>query len=662
MQPPLVVEQVDLAPSLALGLGLPVPRSSVGRVLPQILEELPLRDQLRLLHQNALQLSRLVQDTNQDYEKDVGWEQFRVAVRSHSSWLKLVQEGNTSEVLLNMGQKVLKQYLQALVSMSEALSRQLGRYDMYSVVVGLLLVLQLLVLLLLSLPESLSGAALVDVPLQCVLSLGFFLSSLLLGAVHVCVCTSSHMGFLCSVHWSLPLSAIGLMGALCCVNAVMTLRRLRPAERHAKPLSSGAWSFSELDLVLLCGTLGHALLLGSSSFVEEEHQIWYFLLNTLCLALFQDVCRRYFRERPESLGLASCNADLPNPGDPRDFGVSAERGLALATPPFTLICCRLLRALNQTGIQWAHLPDLGHWLNSSEHQGVLSLLSALCLALIFFLVQRKCSVVSKVALALGLMGVYCYRAAIGNVSLPWHRAHRHASKGTVEARFVYVFVLGLLFSGTRDLLRSQFGSLRAQGSLRALRSRGLWEVYAGLVLTVALLLRAHNLPVLCWSLLTQTLMSQCVWSALKYDAAQVTIMHAWFGQAAFYYQGNSNNIGTVDISVGFVGLDRYMEAPAVLLTALSTYAGPVLWGAHLLCYLSYSRCPSAVSHASFCLGLLRSIPCVVFMVLITVLRYHLFIWSVFSPKLLYEAIHLLITAGLVLVYSATETRPGLDED
>ncbi len=28
-------------------------------------------------------------------------------------------------------------------------------------------------------------------------------------------------------------------------------------------------------------------------------------------------------------------------------------------------------------------------------------------------------------------------------------------------------------------------------------------------------------------------------------------------------QGNSNNIGTVDISVGFVGLESYVEAPAI---------------------------------------------------------------------------------------------------
>lgn len=137
LERPLLVEQVDLAPTLALGLGLPVSQNSVGRVLPQVLEELPLRDQLRLLHLNGHQLSGLLRDTLPQYQKDPGWEQFRVAEKAHGSWVKLYLEGNTSEVLQNVGQKVLKQYLQALASMSASLSRQLGRYDMYSMVVGL---------------------------------------------------------------------------------------------------------------------------------------------------------------------------------------------------------------------------------------------------------------------------------------------------------------------------------------------------------------------------------------------------------------------------------------------------------------------------------------------------------------------------------------------
>lgn len=418
--------------------------------------------------------------------------------------------------------------------------------------------------------------------------------------------------------------------------------------------SSGSeWSLSELDVLLLAGTVGHTLSLASSSFVEEEHQIWYFLLNTLCLAVFQDVCRKYFRERRDSLDeddLLLPSKDSHPSGKPKSE-IYSEKWLALATPPFTLLCCRLLRSLNQTGVQWAHLPDVGHWLNSSEHKTVLSLLAAVCLVLIYFLVQRRCSWVSKVALALGLLGVYSYRAAVGNVSFPWQHATRNTSKGTVEARFVYVFILGILFSGTKDLLRSQIMTADAK-----LKSSGLWEIYSGLVLLVSLLFRAHNLPVLCGCLLIQTLMAQFIWKRLHYDSAQTTIMHYWFGQAFFYFQGNSNNIATVDISVGFVGLESYIEAPAIFLTALSTYAGPLLWACHLVCYLSSEkdRSPVAVSHGCYCLALLRSVPAAAYIVLVTVLRYHLFIWSVFSPKLLYESMHLLLTAAVCLVFNAME--------
>lgn len=80
--------------------------------------------------------SHLLSDT------DAGFEQFRVAEKAHGNWMKLYLEGNTSEVLSNMGKKVLKQYLEALAAMSSALSKQLGKYDMYSMIAGMVFVFQ----------------------------------------------------------------------------------------------------------------------------------------------------------------------------------------------------------------------------------------------------------------------------------------------------------------------------------------------------------------------------------------------------------------------------------------------------------------------------------------------------------------------------------------
>ncbi|KAM4639675.1 GPI ethanolamine phosphate transferase 2 isoform 5-T5 [Amazona ochrocephala] len=604
---------------------------------------------------------------------DPGYEHFKIAEKSHANWIKLYLEGNNSEILLNLGKKVLKQYLEALKTLSSSLSKQVAQYDMYSMMVGTVIILEVLLLLLLSIPKALSSRAEFEVPLSPPLfSLLFYLVCLMLCAVHVIVCTSAEsLCYFCSMSWFTAVGVMMLISALMCGILSAIAKTFDNSRLPVKNpvLSSSSWS--EIDVLILAGTVGHVLSLGASSFVEEEHQTWYFLINTLCLVLCQELCRNNFllkeydpqhsttvkQNSEEASGYK--NIDIPAADSSKlsktstsdEFVRGSDKWVSLASPWIILICCRLLRSLNQTGVQWAHRPDFGHWLTSSEHKSELSFLAAVSLLMIFFLVQRRCSLVSKIAMALGLLGIYSYRAAIGNVIFPWQHGSKDISKGITEARFVYIFVLGIVFSGTKDLLKSQVIS-----SDSGVKSTGLWEVYSGLVLLAALLFRPHNLPVLVFCLLIQTMMTKYIWRPLKFGAAQITIMHYWFGQAFFYFQGNSNGIATVDVSAGFVGLESYVEIPAIFLTAFATYAGPLLWAFHLLCYLSseVSRNSAAVGHGCFCYALMRSLPVAVYIVLVTGLRYHLFIWSVFSPKLLYEGVHVFITAAICLFFTAMD--------
>ncbi|XP_035748277.1 GPI ethanolamine phosphate transferase 2 isoform X3 [Egretta garzetta] len=607
---------------------------------------------------------------------DPGYEHFKIAEKSHGNWIKLYLEGNNSEILLNFGKKVLKQYLEALKTLSSSLSKQVAQYDMYSMMVGTVIIMEVLLLLLLSIPKALSSRAEFEVPLSPPLfSLLFYLMCLMLCAVHVIVCTSAEsLCYFCSISWLTAVGVMMLISALMCgiLSAIAKIFENSRLPLKNPVVSSSSWS--EIDVLILMGTIGHVLSLGASSFIEEEHQTWYFLINTLCLALCQELCRNNFllkecdpqhsttvKQNFESIREASeCkDIDIPAAGNSKlgkatssaELINGSDKWISLASPWIILICCRLLRSLNQTGVQWAHRPDFGHWLTSSEHKSELSFLAAVSLLMIFFLVQRRCSLVSKIAMALGLLGVYSYRAAIGNVIFPWQHDSKDISKGITEARFVYVFVLGIVFTGTKDLLKSQV--ISADSSVK---DTGLWDVYSGLVLLAALLFRPHNLPVLVFCLLIQTMMTKYIWRPLKFDAAQITIMHYWFGQAFFYFQGNSNGIATVDVSAGFVGLESYVEIPAIFLTAFATYAGPLLWAIHLLCYLSseVSRNSSAVGHGCFCYALMRSIPVAIYIILVTGLRYHLFIWSVFSPKLLYEGVHVFITAAICLFFTAMD--------
>ncbi|NXY87520.1 PIGG transferase, partial [Alcedo cyanopectus] len=448
-----VVQQTDLASTLAVGLGLPISRNSVGNLILPVVGGKTMREQLRFVHLNGFQLSRLLKESTPAYEKDAGYELFKVAEKSHGNWIKLYLEGNNSEVLLNLGKKVLKQYLEALKILSSSLSKQVAQYDMYSMMMGTVIIMEVLLLLLLSVPKALSSQAEFEVPISPPLfSLLFYLLCLILCAVHVIVCTSAEsLCYFCSMSWLTAAGVMMLISALMCgiLSAIAKICENSRLPLKNPVVSSSSWS--EIDVLILAGTIGHVLSLGASSFIEEEHQTWYFLISTLCLVLCQDLCRSNFllkdsdpqcsitlKQNPDSAGAASeCrNIDIPAPGGSKlgkatssaELPTRSERWMSLASPWIILICCRMLRSLNQTGVQWAHRPDFGHWLTSSEHKPELSCLAAVSLLTIFFLVQRRCSLASKIAMALGLLGVYSYRAAVGNVVFPWQHGSKDVSK------------------------------------------------------------------------------------------------------------------------------------------------------------------------------------------------------------------------------------------
>ncbi|OAD72598.1 hypothetical protein PHYBLDRAFT_96729, partial [Phycomyces blakesleeanus NRRL 1555(-)] len=107
-----------------------------------------------------------------------------------------------------------------------------------------------------------------------------------------------------------------------------------------------------------------------------------------------------------------------------------------------------------------------------------------------------------------------------------------------------------------------------------------------------------------------------------------------FSQAAFFCTGHSNSIASVDLSSSYIGVDGYDPLVIGLLTFCSNWAGSLWWKKRdadvdadaELRWWNYSVTLSAVS-GSFLVALSLSV---------TLLREHLFIWTVFSPKYLYQ--------------------------
>lgn len=64
-----LVQQTDLASTLAVGLGLPISRNNVGNIILPVVGSKTMREQLRFLHMNGFQLSTLLQENTPAYEK-----------------------------------------------------------------------------------------------------------------------------------------------------------------------------------------------------------------------------------------------------------------------------------------------------------------------------------------------------------------------------------------------------------------------------------------------------------------------------------------------------------------------------------------------------------------------------------------------------------------
>jgi ethanolaminephosphotransferase len=167
-------------------------------------------------------------------------------------------------------------------------------------------------------------------------------------------------------------------------------------------------------------------------------------------------------------------------------------------------------------------------------------------------------------------------------------------------------------------------------------------------------------------------------SRLHLSSMQITITTLICGQVSFFALGNSNAISSIDLSNAYNGVSGYNILAVGALVFLGNWAGPVWWslaGVALLVQASSpadslsvqaedkamtrrkwvqmeldnlatkkseveddtTRMPGdALFHThSMMLTLFTSISLLAIMVACTVLRTHLFIWTVFSPKYLF---------------------------
>lgn len=111
-----------------------------------------------------------------------------------------------------------------------------------------------------------------------------------------------------------------------------------------------------------------------------------------------------------------------------------------------------------------------------------------------------------------------------------------------------------------------------------------------------------------------------------------------FQYTSFFVFGGSNAISSIDLSNAYNGVDGYNILVVGVLTFLNNWCGPVWWafGTNLLFLRKRQAARDTVIDPLVLFTFFTSTSLVFVMLACTLLRAHLFIWTVFAPKYLFS--------------------------
>ncbi|KAK3865392.1 hypothetical protein Pcinc_028996 [Petrolisthes cinctipes] len=315
----------------------------------------------------------------------------------------------------------------------------------------------------------------------------------------------------------------------------------------------------------------------------------------------------------------------------------------------SFVLARLLRSWNATGDKWRHLEDLGDTIRS-RGGGVLA-----------------GTVAGGLVLTLALLGSTCWPlvllACTGIYGHHFPYFDRGGGNGTLEAQISHLAIFLLFVYG---LFRAQLVTFRPYTTTQQQdiydpqeeeegedRTRTLLRYsYTALALLALLLQRTDNVALLSLVLLQNRLapwlLHRLALTRRLAPATAALIIH-FLALSHFFHQGNSNSLSTVEVRAGFVGIGSFHPAIHGILIVTHTLAAPALTHLAYLSHLADTLAPKESRQQALEVWWCARLACVaLYLANLTLQRHHLFIWTVLTPKLLYEGAHTLALTALTL--------------
>ncbi|KAG0648280.1 Glycosylphosphatidylinositol-anchor biosynthesis 7 [Hyphodiscus hymeniophilus] len=362
---------------------------------------------------------------------------------------------------------------------------------------------------------------------------------------------------------------------------------------------------------LISISLAYGIMMSASSYVEEEHHFWYWATTAWLTLLWIKNNRQW-----------------------RNHGLLALVAINL------LITMRVARRWNQTGQKFAGEPDIGRTF-LSDHR--TSLWAILCLTYLWNLQSLASTgfprfpqfVAGAIATALATAAV-TFKLAFTYADSPELLVGAVTSMAENDIGVSLVLRARIIFTGILIAVIYTLVSGLSHPKNSNPTMRTLHDLLFLFLITQS---RATNIPLLLIFEILHYLLN-----ILNLSLVELTTTSLLLQYASFFAFGGSNAISSVDLSSAYNGVSGYNIIAVGVLTFVSNWTGPIFWtSATNLMLLNLrkkgDRGPAnaglLLDHLSL-LTVFTTCSLLSVMAACTMLRTHLFIWTVFSPKYLYS--------------------------
>ncbi|KAI7897734.1 alkaline-phosphatase-like protein [Cokeromyces recurvatus] len=425
--------------------------------------------------------------------------------------------------------------------------------------------------------------------------------------------------------YSLKLMLVGV--TLICISAVQCILWVKETYSIT---STDLWDVRKYFSIIAFIT--YSMSMFASSFVEKEHATWYYLLQTMILISIAHSLRlphQKLKDKMYLVGFGFVYLMLTRIAMAWNDSITFEKLLHSKLQWHLMAITLAVASISGIRLLFKLKDNLTIDVNQTTHiiQTIIKAFLAFILlftsALVFIYKMRGHEDIPNV-----------YRFL-----LKWELVQSLDQVELGRLIFNYggagLFVLYCLFYVIKRAAKMKF---EKEEEPKEYKTKIILELLLHLVTPFLVLLSgSHNAFLYClFNLQFQLLL---IWQDYVADKGPIPV---WFmsvitvfqSHASFFITGHHNSIASFDLSNAYVGVQKYDTILIGFLTFFSNWSGSIWWA--IAGWVLTEKTAKSWSTYLLTHSTLFSLVLTFLSISVTVLREHLFIWTVFSPKYLYQ--------------------------